>query len=212
MMNSGMLERDVLLCRIVASLVHIRGRKRFQKSMYLAKALGYPVPEEFAWGNYGVYSSELQWEIDSMVKEGLLVEQNLSKAGEDPEYDYSIGNGGRTLLEKAMQLATRNEAAEPSLSEEADPISTVGNNEMDALIDFLRRLNTKSVRDLELWSSILYLKPSERNEATMIAFLRYLKPQYSEGDIRKGMKEVDALMTISFAAVRDAHRGGLPKR
>lgn len=211
-MDHSALERDVLLCRIVASLGSIRGRKRFQKAMYLAKALGYPVPEEFVWGNYGVYSSQLQWELDAMVKEGLLIERNLSRAGEDPEYDYSIGSRGTALLEKANLLAAKNEVAEPSLSEVEDPLSSVGNNEMDALIGFLRQLNTKPVRDLELWSSILYIRPSEKNEATLIAFLRYLKPQYSEEDIRKGIKGVDSLLTMSFPAVRDSRRGGLLQR
>lgn len=79
---------------------------------------------------------------------------------------------------------------------------------MDALISFLRHLNNRSVRELELLSSILYLRGSERNEANFIAFLRYLKPQYSEAEIRRGIAEADETAKSSFEAARFSESGG----
>jgi len=197
-----MMERDMLLCNVIASLGHVRGRKRFQKLMYVAKALGYPVPESFVWGNYGVYSSELQWELDSLAKDGVIVERNIAASGQEPEYDYTLGPPGARLLDQARMLAAMGETLEARLSERDDPVSAIGNNEMDALIAFLLELNAKSVRELELWSSILYLRGSEQSEENLIAFLRYLKPQYSDAEIRQGIGEVAQLANSSFEAVR----------
>lgn len=107
-------------------------------------------------------------------------------------------------------LAAKSEATESPLTEESDPVSTIGNNEIDALVGFLRTLNDRPVRDLELWSSILYLRQSERNEGNLISFLRYLKPQYPVEEIRRCIKAAENLLTLSFSRVRDPQSGGLP--
>ena len=207
-LESGILERDVLLCRIVASLGHIRGRKRFQKAMYIAKALGYTVPEEFAWGNYGVYSPELQWELDSLAKHGLVLERNVAGIGQSPEYEYALGTDGLRLLDKQRTLAAKSDEFDSPLVEGSNPVATFGNNEIEALVGFLRTLIGHPVNDLELWSSILYLRQSEGNMENLISFLRYLKPKYSAEDIRQGIAEVQELQTRSFQNLRDSRSGG----
>ncbi len=198
-----------MLCKIIAGLGSIRGRKRFQKSLYIAKALGYPVPEDFVWGNYGVYSSQLQSELDSLVRERLLVERNVANAGQPPEYDYSLGAEGTKLLERARALAAEAEEAGSPLIEGDDPVATIGNNEIEALKGFLQSMSDKSVRELELWSSILYLRQSEKNVENLISFLRYLKPQYSVEDIQNGIREVGELSALDFGKVRSARVKGL---
>ncbi len=206
--GSGVIERDIMLCEVIAGLGNIRGRKRFQKSMFIAKALGYPVPEDFVWGNYGVYSSQLQWELDSLVRDEMIVERNAAKPGQPAEYDYSVDAGGAQLLERAKMLAAEVGEAGSSLNQADDPVSCIGNNEIVALIAFLRKMSEKSVRDLELWSSILYLRQSEKNDENLISFLRYLKPQYSVEDVQKGIGEVEGLSALSFQKVRSLKASG----
>src|SRR5437016_3934444 len=123
-----MMERDIRLCKLIDSLGHVKGRKRFQKLMYIAKALGYPVPEEFVWGNYGVYSSDLQWELDSLCKDEIVIERNVASPGQEPEYDYSLASGGRRLLDQALMLASKGETLSSPLRDADDPISAIGNN------------------------------------------------------------------------------------
>jgi len=207
--SSGVIERDIMLCKIISSLGSVRGRKRFQKSMFIAKALGYPVPEDFIWGNYGVYSSRLQWELDSLVRDGVIVERNVAAAGQPPEYEYSVGSEGNKLLDRVKALAAEAEEAGLGLSEETDPISAIGNNEIEALTGFLQRTGGTPVRDLELWSSILYLRQSEKNDENLISFLRYLKPQYSVEDIRRGFGGVEELSNLSFQKVRSLRANGM---
>jgi uncharacterized protein YwgA len=179
--------------------------------MYIAKALGYPVNEDFVWGNYGVYSSELQWELDALVKQKMLTEQDVGQFGQPAEYEYSLGKEGISFLRRADLLAARSEELLPCPAPGCDdPVSAIGNNELDALVSFLSTLNTKSVRDLELWSSILYLEQSESDEESLIAFLRYLKPQYTEDETRKGLTEVRNIRAHSFESIRHAHSDGDP--
>lgn len=198
-----MTEREFLICRMLSSLGSVKGRKRLQKMMYIAKSLGYPVSENYVWGNYGVFSSELQWELDVLVREGAIEEENVSLEGRDPEYLYRLALKGEGLLEQVETLASRREEAlEIQIWDNEDPVSSLGNNEIDATISFLRIMNEKSVRDLELWSSILYLGESEKSVDNLVAFLRYLKPHYVESEIRKGIDEVNSLRLSSFETVR----------
>jgi uncharacterized protein YwgA len=204
----AMIEREFLVCSVVQSLGQVRGRKRFQKMMYIAKSLGYPVPEDFVWGNYGVYSSELQWELDGLVKDGIIVEENVSPEGLDPEYAYRLAPKGASVLEQAAILAAVKEGIPGFHShEDDDPVLILGNNELDAMISFLRLMSEKTVSDLELWSSILYLNQSEKNEENLVAFLRYLKPKYTEAEIRDGIKEVHSLQNNSLENARREETG-----
>ena len=109
-------------------------------------------------------------------------------------------------------LASKGETLSSPLRDSDDPISAIGNNEIGALVRFVINLNAHSVRDLELWSSILYLRVSERNERSLISFLRYLKPHYSEEEIRRGIAEVDRLAERSFDSIRSSGAGGSPER
>ena len=106
-------------------------------------------------------------------------------------------------------LAAEAEEAGSPLNQGDDPVSSIGNNEIVALIAFLRKMSEKSVRDLELWSSILYLRQSEKNDENLISFLRYLKPQYSVEDVQKGIGEVDGLSAFSFQKVRSMKASGM---
>ena len=194
---------------MVRTLGRIRGRKRFQKMWFIAKALGYPIPENFVWGNFGVYSYELQSEIDHLVGEGLLKEINVSSPKDPPEYEYSLDSKGEALLEQTIKLEAREPNEDSGMIEDIGPIPELGNNELLLLGEFLRSLESIAARKLELLSSLLYLKPSEKNEESLISFLMYLKPQFTKEEIEGGLKEIESLGNWKFDKVKHARLGSV---
>jgi len=107
------------------------------------------------------------------------------------------------LLEQATSLtAMKEEVPEPHVQQYEDPVIEIGNNELESMLGLLAFLNTKSSGDLELWSSILYLRRTEKNEDNLVSFLSYLKNQYSEREIRNGIKDADELRPYSLEVAK----------
>ncbi len=186
-----MLERHVLLCTLVEMMGRVRGRTRFQKMLYISKALGYSIPENFGWGNYGVYSADLQSELDMLSKEEFLREEDVGS--DRPEYEYSLADKGRGLLEKSRRLASEDDDESFPEAEFEGIFRSFGNREIDELGGLLHELNRAEVSDLELWSSILFLGQSERDRGGLVSFLHYLKPNFSPSMIEKAIDVVEKL-------------------
>jgi len=207
------LEREALLLSMVGKCGEIKGRKKFQKMLYVAKAMGYPVREDFEWANYGVFSSQLQTEIDSLVNDEKILEVDISGA-ERPEYRYTLTRKGAETVEELDRIAgilssgVAREGGVIQLNRGENLATLVGNQEMEALFKFLEYLNAQSTRILELWSSLLYLRLTEKNEQNLISFLHYLKPQYSREEISEGIAEVEELARWEFGRVRESGAPG----
>lgn len=69
-----MLDNEYALMRLFDVTPTIKGRKRFQKVVYLLQQIGLPYTEKFRYYHYGPYSSELQAEIDNLVNYELVDE------------------------------------------------------------------------------------------------------------------------------------------
>ncbi|NUU95810.1 hypothetical protein XO10_05885 [Marinitoga sp. 1135] len=63
----------------------IKGRKKFQKIIYILKNLGVDFPEKFTYHYYGPYSQDLQLELDELVELRYLNEELERKS-----YKYTI--------------------------------------------------------------------------------------------------------------------------
>jgi uncharacterized protein YwgA len=195
-----MLEHETLLLSIIRECGGIEGRKKFQKMMCIVKEMGYPVRERFAWANYGVYSPELQSEIDSLVRDENISEDNVSGSGQPPEYRYALCQKGADLLRRIEMTAEARESGvvresnELMFGENENLAYSVGNNDMKAMLSFIRFLNSNPVEKLELWSSILFLRKTEKNTESLVSFLHYLKRHFSESEIREGIREVDEVV------------------
>jgi len=187
-----MLERHTLLCRLVEKLETIRGRTRFQKMLFIAKELGYPISENFAWGNYGVYSADLQSELDFLASEGFLQETDIGSE-ELPQFQYTIGENGSQLLRSSERLASEDDEETFPDAEQEGIYWTFGNKELQKLEGFLQNLNDEDVPKLELWSSILYLQKSQRDRENLISFLSYLKPKFNRRSVEAALDSIQNL-------------------
>lgn len=82
----------------------IEGRTRFQKMIFLLLKHGnfFNQQYDFIAHNYGPYSTELQSDIDDLIREGFL-EVNFKTVEEGKiKYEYAITSGGISLLQKIL--------------------------------------------------------------------------------------------------------------
>lgn len=107
----------------------IKGRKKFQKIVHLLEHKGMEPLYRFKYYHYGPYSSDLQLEIDLLVRRKLVAEDI-----ENGAYTYKITETGR---EFKAQVA--------------------GFNEVSFDKGLLAKLNEKDASFLELLSTYAYL-------------------------------------------------------
>ena len=82
----------------------VEGRTRFQKMIFLLRQRADFFEEgyDFVPHNYGPYSTELQNDIDDLIRDGFLI-MNLKTIEEGKiKYEYAITGGGSAILEKIL--------------------------------------------------------------------------------------------------------------
>lgn len=94
-----MLDNEYALIRLFTVTPTIEGRKRFQKTVYLLQQIGFPYAEKFKYYHYGPYSSELQAEIDRLVRYELINETYTGDA-----YVYEITEKGKEFIQQYSSL------------------------------------------------------------------------------------------------------------
>jgi len=82
----------------------IEGRTRFQKMIFLLhkQTPFFKQKYDFVAHNYGPYSSELQNDIDDLIREGFLVGSFKTVEEGKIKYDYSITSIGASLITKLL--------------------------------------------------------------------------------------------------------------
>lgn len=94
-----MLDNEYALIRLFAIAPIIKGRKKLQKTVYLLQQAGVPYTEKFKYYHYGPYSSELQVEIDRLVRQELINETYTGDA-----YVYKITEKGEEFIQQYSSL------------------------------------------------------------------------------------------------------------
>ena len=94
-----MLDNEYALLRLFTVASTIEGRKRFQKTVYLLQQIGISYTEKFKYYHYGPYSSELQAEIDRLVRYELINETYTGDA-----YVYNITDKGEEFIHRYNSL------------------------------------------------------------------------------------------------------------
>ncbi|MEA1906162.1 MAG: hypothetical protein U9N12_04290 [Euryarchaeota archaeon] len=174
--SDHIFEKYAIVCKVIDACGTLSGRKKFHKIMYICKESNYPIHETFKWATYGVYSSELSGEIESLQSSGF-VNEIQSKNSSYTTYDYTISDDGKVFLDKMKEDLLQNCDGELS----------------DRFLSLVKRLNQCSSRDLELFSSIMFLSKDDEEQEDLISFLEYLKPKYLRNEIVEGIAAVGKL-------------------
>ena len=154
------------ICHLIKECKNVKGRKRFQKLVYLSKAAGIPFYESFEWNNYGPFSKELAQEIDALCKLGL-VEEEINNL----EYDYVLTKKGDDFLDKMWS----------KVSDKYEKLSKI-----------LPLLNKFDTRELEKLASIKFLMSEGFSDPYIKSFLNYTK-NYEQDDVDTGRSSVENL-------------------
>lgn len=129
-----MFEREFALLSLFERAGRIRGRKKLQKTVHLLQFKGVPFNLDYTYHYYGPYSSELQIEIDNLVKQGFLREFM-----EGDMYVYEITEKGAEFLRAYREFVDSN---------------------FDIPDDLLEKLLNKNTQVLEIASTYAYLLES----------------------------------------------------
>lgn len=137
------------------------GKTAVMKAMFLLQQVkGVKLGYDFSIYTYGPYTSDVMEDIDDLVKEGLL-SSAMYPVGRCVGYRLSATEQGRSAAEK--------------LSDE----------EAQALRDISSFVDGKSARELELYSTIIYIvnlyaKNSwENSEGPIVEKVHEIKPHFS---------------------------------
>ena len=174
--SDHIFEKYAIVCKVIDACGTLSGRKKFHKMMYICKESNYPIHETFKWANYGVYSSELSGEIEALQNSGFVNEVQ-SENSSYTTYDYTVSGDGKIFLDKMKE----------------DLLQNCDGDLFDKFLNLVKRLNQFSSRDLELFSSIMFLYNDGEEQEDLISFLKYLKPKYSRNEIMKGIDVVGKL-------------------
>lgn len=91
---------DYALLELLDRLGGVRGRKKLQKLVYIAKLVGIPIEDDFYFHYYGPYSSELASRVDQLVEQKLLLETKRELTVADGvEYGYDVTGKWREQLD-----------------------------------------------------------------------------------------------------------------
>lgn len=127
-----MLQEHAKIVQFISIANEVKGRKKMQKMIYIAKKMNFPFAEKYELHMYGPYSEELTLRIEELCAMGFLAEACVDK-GSYVQYSYTATNEGTSFLETAQ-------------------------NPHESLAVCVDKMNVKSSRFLELVSTLLYLQ------------------------------------------------------
>jgi uncharacterized protein YwgA len=117
------------------SLGKVEGRKKLQKIVHILQEFGVPFGVKFGYHHYGPFSDELQDLLHSLRHDGLISEKQVN--GQYPTFEF-------TPEQKLVDLLENLKIAESSI-----------------WIGFAKELNSKTPRELEALSTLIYLEKSQ---------------------------------------------------
>lgn len=125
-----MLQDHAKLVQFIRKATEVRGRKKLQKMIYIAKRCGVPFNEKYQLHMYGPYSEELTCRIEELCELGFLQE--------------ALEDKGSYVVYRYEATATGLEFAETFTDEQFIPENLI------------ESMQSKSARFLELVSTLYY--------------------------------------------------------
>jgi uncharacterized protein len=167
----NLLQEHAKIVQFISLAEEVTGRKKLQKMIYIAKKMNFPFSEKYELHMYGPYSEELTLRVEELCEMGFLNEQRIDK-GSYVQYQYDVSGAGQRFLETADK---------------------VPNN----LSDFIRKMQVKSSRFLELVSTLLYFDHFEKKEQIEKVQVVKNKLKFSEVEIEDAFLFLEELELIS---------------
>lgn len=94
------MNASIVTAYLIDSLKVIKGRKAYQKLIYLTKAVGVPLDGSYRMYYYGPYSDEIAKELDYSLSRGILRDQSDS-------YYFISGNEAKSIVEENQELINK---------------------------------------------------------------------------------------------------------
>ena len=136
-----MLRSNYFLLKFFNEIKTMRGRKKFQKIIYILKYIGCPIEYRFFMHYYGPYSSDLASSVDNLVEKDLLSEGLHTVGLGLQEFSYKLTSEGKIYLKQL----------------EKNDIDGELRKKTAGWVGVLKTLNNDfNVNELELTSTILY--------------------------------------------------------
>ncbi|MFJ7934260.1 YwgA family protein [Sporosarcina sp. NPDC096371] len=152
-----MLQEHAKIVQFISIANEVKGRKKMQKMIYIAKKMNFPFAEKYELHMYGPYSEELTLRMEELCVMGFLAEQCTDK-GSYVQYSYTTTAEGTRFLETAEQPH-------------------------EALGVCIERMNGKSSRFLELVSTLLYFDHLNMDEQIAKVHIVKNKLNFSEQEM-----------------------------
>lgn len=162
-----MIESDFLREYILLSVLknhNIYGRKKLQKIVYFVNLIGWDSFHDYRFHHFGPFSDDLVREIENL-QENKLIDIKENKKNDIVSYEHAISEKGKRFF---LQL-----------NQDNDQILI---NKTTEMVD---ELNNFSARELEIISSINFLKKEYKNcnEEEVLLKLKEIKPHLKDKEI-----------------------------
>jgi len=187
----GVTAKYTMITAVVKRCREVRSRLKVHKIFYILKSLGYPVVERFEYRQYGPYSDDLATDLQSTVNADHVRERMVESAEDEDEeryrrYDYSLGQGGGSYVEREFSLDPMLEAVTGGMANVAE------------------ELNRCTPLQLELIATLMFLQDENVRPNHIVAVLKSSKPQYTDAGVHGALEFIrDLRGRASFATPPD---------
>lgn len=165
-----MLEEHANVVQLISLAGEVKGRKKLQKMIYIAKKFDYPFQEKYHFHMYGPYSEELTLRVEELCTMGFLAERKEDK-GAYEQYLYTATDKGNLFISGFTQQAER-------------------------LPGIIEALNNESSRFLELVSTLLYFEELDRTQRIAKVQTVKAKLKFTEDEMTRAFQLIDTLATF----------------
>lgn len=151
----------------------IYGRTRIQKMLYLANQIWDEVISDYLFYEYGPYSEWLKRELEILRQNNFVSEDHTESGDENLIYTYRLTKDGKEFFDKI--------------------IKSIDSNLVDKTKSLFRELNEFSTDDLEIITSLLFLKRSDpaKDEEKLINLVKLYKPRFEADKIKNNYKKLE---------------------
>ena len=165
-----MLEEHANVVKLISLAGEVKGRKKLQKMIYIAKKFDYPFQEKYHFHMYGPYSEELTLRVEELCTMGFLAERKEDK-GAYEQYLYTATDKGNLFIN--------------GFSEQAEQLPKI-----------IEALNGESSRFLELVSTLLYFDELERTQQMLKVQTVKAKLKFTEEEMAQAFELIEKLGTF----------------